>query len=285
MSPISAYDQEVGHPPKIIMWFQDWLYPYPQPAVANVLASGAAAELTWEPWDSSNGSANQPTYKLTNITRGDFDTYIHQFAHDAAASHQRLYLRFAHEMDGYWYPWGTAPGNQYTPPNPLGNTPQDYVNAWRHVHDIFVQEGATNVAWVWAPNLDYTGGAPFAQDYPGDAYVDYLGLSGYNRGTTQQWFTWESFDQLYSSSYAMLTAITSKPIIISEIASVEQGGDKAQWITQGFLTTIPQSYPQIRGIVWDDSPPGSQWTVDSSPAALAAWQEVAAAPYYQGTLP
>lgn len=287
MSLIANYAQAAGRPPAVIMWYQDWLSGgYPAQQVATVLQYGAIPMVTWEPWDGSNPSANQPAYKLTNITRGDFDPFIHQYARDAAASNQRVYLRFAHEMNGYWYPWGTAPGSQYTPANPLGNTPQDYVDAWRHVHDIFVQEGATNVVWVWSPLVDYLGGAPLDQIYPGDGYVDWMGLSGFNWGTTQSWgSTWQSFDQIFGASYGFLAQLSSKPMMISEVASTEQGGDKAQWITQAFQTSIPQYYPRLQAVVWLDQQKETNWQLDSSPASLAAWQQVVATPYYQGLLP
>lgn len=289
MSLISGYAQKAGRSPAIVMWY--WGFTsggYPSQLVSSVLNAGATPVITWEPWDSSNTSANQPAYKLTNITRGDFDSYIHQFAKDLAASHQHVYLRFAHEMNGYWYPWGTAPGasDGSTPPNPLGNTPQDYVNAWRHVHDIFAQEGATNAVWVWSPLIDYPGGAPYAQIYPGDSYVDWVAMDGYNWGTTQSWgSTWQTLAQLFGGSYGTLSSLTQKPMMIGETASAEQGGSKAQWFTQGFLTDLPQQFPRIRAVVYFDYQKETAWQVDSSPSSLAAWQQVVASPLYQGTLP
>lgn len=287
MSLISTYAQKAGRAPAIIMWYEDWKTgTYPTQGVATVLQSGAMPVLTWEPWDGSNSSANQAAYKLTNITRGDFDPYIRQFARDAAASKQRVYLRFAHEMNGYWYPWGTAPGSQYTPANPVGNSPQDLIDAWRHVHDIFTQEGATNVMWVWSPLVNYSGSAPYQQIYPGDGYVDWMAMDGYNWGTTQSWgSTWQSFSDLFGASYASMTSLSQRPIMLAEVASAEQGGDKGQWIMQGFLTDMPQQFPRIKGVIWFDMQKETAWPVDSSPGSLAAWQKVAASPYFQGSLP
>ncbi|WP_217631238.1 glycosyl hydrolase [Modestobacter sp. DSM 44400] len=82
-------------------------------------------------------------------------------------------IRLMHEMNGNWYPWGSGAN---------GNQPGEFVLAWRHVHDRFTALGVTNVAWTWAPNAVYTGGAPLAPLYPGDAYVDAVGLSNYNWG-------------------------------------------------------------------------------------------------------
>ena len=52
-----------------------------------------------------------------------------------------VYLRFAHEMNGYWYPWSHGP--------------RGYVFAWRRIVRIFDVAGARNVRFVWSvnPNL------------------------------------------------------------------------------------------------------------------------------------
>ena len=99
-------------------------------------------------------------------------------------------LRFAHEMNLLSSDWG--PGKE-------GNTASSYVDAWRHIVTIFRQEGADNVKWVWAPNVDY-GGRPFTQFFPGDEWVDYVALDGYNWGATGG-ESWETFSQIFASSY------------------------------------------------------------------------------------
>ena len=77
-------------------------------------------------------------------------------------------------------------GNWQAPYSPgvNGNTASDYINAWRHFHDLTAQAGAANVTWVWCPDTDpgkiYT---PYSQLYPGDSYVDWTCLDGYNTGS------------------------------------------------------------------------------------------------------
>ena len=55
-----------------------------------------------------------------------------------------------------------------------GNNAPLYVAAYRHIHDIFLAAGATNVIWAWCPNVtDIHGGNKNTMDYyPGDAYVE-----------------------------------------------------------------------------------------------------------------
>jgi len=102
---------------------------------------GSIPLVTWEPGDGEVlNKANQPAYSLKNIINGNFDSYITQWARLAKAWGNPFFLRFAHEMNGNWYPWSEGVN---------GNATGDYAKAWRHVHDIFVREGVTNATWVW----------------------------------------------------------------------------------------------------------------------------------------
>ena len=80
-------------------------------------------------------------------------------------------IRFGHEMNGDWYGWSGQPAA--------------YVAAWRHVVSVFRGEGAANVKWVWSPNVD-NGDYPFARYFPGDSWVDYVALDGYNWGRSRR---------------------------------------------------------------------------------------------------
>ena len=88
--------------------------------------------LTWEPWKPPKIAGklvpNQPRYRLARIAAGKFDRYLHRYARQVKAYGGPLILRPFHEMDGFWYPWGGTAN---------GNTPLDFVRAWRHVHRIF----------------------------------------------------------------------------------------------------------------------------------------------------
>lgn len=277
---IDEFTNQVGASPAIVMWFQSWdrsgVKEFDAAGMDAVVSRGAMPMVTWEPWDSTRGK-KQPKYALRRIIAGQHDRYIEQWARDAAKWGKPMYLRFAHEMNGDWYPWS---------PGVNGNTSAEYVTAWRHVVDIFRQEGATNVRWVWSPVVDYNGTTPFDELYPGDNYVDWVGLSGHNFGTSQSWSSWRSLAELFGPSYDEITALApSKPFMIPEISSSEVGGDKAAWIRDAFGTDIPTRLPATRAVVWFNKDKVTNWPVDSSPSSLAAYSEVVASPAYQGRLP
>jgi beta-mannanase len=154
------------------------------------------------------------------------------------------------------------------------------VAAWRHIHSIFVAEGATNVVWVWCP---YARSKPrdawnsWANYYPGDEYVDWVGIDGYNWGTTQTWSSWMAYPTIESAIYG--TYSQSKPIMTAETASCEQGGNKAQWISDTQAAAKTQ-FPDIRAFIWFDESKECDWRVNSSQTALNAYQTMAADPYF-----
>ena len=110
-------------------------------------------------------------------------------------------------------------------------------------HDIFTAQGVTNVTWVWSPNIDFSNSVPLRELYPGDSYVDWVAMDGYNWGNIGAWHTWDSFSTLFQQTYDEMLAITSKPMMIGEMASTEQDGNKAAWISDAYTT--PVSYTHL----------------------------------------
>src|SRR5712691_9487398 len=213
LSLVSAFEVNAQKAVSIVMWYQGWgLTDGSQYFEATwmdaVRNHGSIPLVTWEPWLYTQG-VNQPVYSLQNIIDGNFDAYIARWAQDSQAWGYPYFLRFAHEMNGNWYPWCEQAN---------GNKPGQYVLAWKHVHDIFTAQGATNVTWVWAPNVEYSGSAPLRGLYPGDSYVDWVGMDGYNWGTVYN-HQWQTFTQVFQQTYNDILAITSKPLMIAETAS------------------------------------------------------------------
>ncbi len=216
--------------------------------------------VTWMPWDPKLG-VEQPNFSLSRIVQGDFDGYIRRNAYNMKGFDKPLFLRFAHEMNGDWYPWsGTVNGNK----------PEEYVQAWNHVQDIFREVGVTNVTWVWSPNVAGAHNDPGIGAYfPGDDRIDWAGFDGYNWGNTQEWSSWESLATLINKIYPELTKLTRKPIMIAETASTEHGGNKAQWIAEG-LKVLP-NYDRIRALIWFNLNKETNWEIQSSPQSQAAY--------------
>jgi hypothetical protein len=246
-------------------WTDDWTG-----WVRSTAQAGYIPLITWEAW--TNGSTGIP---LDDIINGAHDTMIRSRVQASMAIGQKFFLRWGHEMNGNWYPWD----GYHNGANAAASA--KYVAAFRHIHDLFTTAGARNVLWVFSPNVDSVPGDDWnqwANYYPGDAYVDWMGFDGYNWGTVMTASTWRTFASMTSTIYAGLAA-KGKPIMIPETASAEQGGDKAAWIA-AILPALKGSFPSIRALVWFDMNKETDWRVDSSAAAKTSFVQMANDPYF-----
>ena len=262
VTALSALTQVLGSSPDRVMWYDAWSNGtvFPAASAQTIAASGATVEVTWEPWDPAAG-LNQPAYADARIAGGAFDVYLKSYAASVKAYGRPVVLRFAHEMNGQWYPWSVGIN---------GNTATSYIAAFRHVHDVFVAQGVTNVTWAWTPNVPYAGSSSLAAAYPGDAYVDQVGLDGYNWGTSGVGTTWQSFASIFGTGLTQLRSLTTKPVWLGEVASTEKGGDKATWIRDMFATIA--LHPEIVGFTWFDFNKETDWRIDSSTSAASAFR-------------
>jgi len=190
------------------------------------------------------------------------------------------FLRIAQEPNGNWDEWsgannGGGQTNGYGNPN-IPDGPERYVNMFRYVRDFLTNEGVHNATYVWTPNR---GSVPdeawnaHMNYYPGDDYVDWVGATTFNFGTSESWSHWESFARTVSDPYAIVS-VTGKPFMLAEYASVETGGDKAKWLDEHFVTLSDGSFPLMRAAAYSDYnfAHDNTWRLDSSPAAFAAWK-------------
>jgi Glycosyl hydrolase family 26 len=267
---LDQYAAMVGGKPDIVMDYSNINEPLlTKSEVANLSSRGETPLVSWQLFQSGYSG---PTIPLTQIAAGAYDADLNRAATEAKSMpFQEILIRVGHEMNGNWYGWS--------------GDPTAFVSAWRHIVSVFRADGVTNVKWVWSANVN-NGSYPFKAYFPGDEWVDYTGLDGYNWGTAGIGVNrWESFSQVFSSSYEELTQLSSKPVIITEVSASEVGGDKAAWIREAFLKTIPQSFPRLNAVVWYDRNQEENWRIDSSASSLAAYREVVASSLYGGPNP
>jgi mannan endo-1,4-beta-mannosidase len=287
---IRSYEQQVGRSLAIVMWYQPWATSnrsrVDTAAIVAVMRLGKVPMITWEPWDPGNNSktvrdpGNQRAYRLALINAGQFDGYITEWARTLRALGGPVMLRFMHEMNGSWYPWSGTTN---------GNSPAAFVAAWRRVHDIFVREGATNVTWVWSVNahsVPPTTANRYAAYYPGDAYVDWTAISGFNGGGAADAPSWRPYGPIYAASIAYLATL-KKPICVSEIASMGGGRERGAWIAHAYAGM--RATPQVKAVVYFDSvevAAGTEdWRVEAYPESLAAFRTAVAPPYWVSSPP
>ena len=108
-------------------------------------------------------------------------------------------------MNGDWTSFQPTPAGE----KEHGGTPEEFIAAWRYLVTYLRDRGATNLRWVFNPTTDtYEGTTDIRTIYPGDDYVDVLGLDGYNWGNTGlSWGQWRTFEDIYREQYDRLVAL------------------------------------------------------------------------------
>jgi len=245
---------KLGRTPPVHLTYYAWTDDWTGTVTKADLSAGRIPLVNWEPHDID----------FTKIVNGSLDVTIVARANGSKALGKKFFLDFAAEMNGD-EAWS-------------GNNAPLYVAAYRHIHDIFVAAGASNVIWAWCPNVtDIHGGNKNTMDYyTGDAYVDWTGVDGYNWGTTNG--GWQTFQQVFKDIYPLLAA-KKKPIIIGEMSCAQVGGDKGKWIDE-IIPTLRASFPLIKCLVWFDINKEADWRISSSPESEAAFTRMAGDSYF-----
>jgi hypothetical protein len=267
---INAYGKLVGRPPVIVSDYKQWdRVPFEPTELDAIWKRGAVPMITWEPLSYSG-----KTFPLRQIQRGRFDDYIRASARAARAWGHPILVRFAHEMNGDWYPWGRGVE---------GNNSYRFRAVWRRVVRLFREEGADNVQWVWTPNVNTGGEFPFRDLYPGNRWVDWVGFDGFNWAQAGEW---NSFTAIVDNTYEEIARISDRPMIVGETGSSTSGGNEAEWVTSALEREIPKM-PRIRAVVWFDDrfegageSSGLDPRVNSSAEVLQAFRSAISSPYY-----
>jgi hypothetical protein len=273
MGAVDKFEQLAGKSMSLVHFSQPFadcssscsFYDFPTDSMERIREHGSIPFFSWGS-QATPASLNEPNFQLADVIDGSHDAFIRKFAEEARDWGHPFFLRFNWEMNGNWFAWMEGVN---------GNQPGESVAAWRHVHDIFTSVGATNATWVWCPNVDPEGDLrDLASLYPGDSYVDWTGLDGYNWGTNPaRSDRWRSFDSLYRSTYDEITQTIapSKPLVIAELGSSEYGGSKSAWIEDA-LSSVATEYPQVGALLWfekfDD---GMDWPIETSQSATSAF--------------
>ena len=261
---VAAFERTIGRKLAINNVYAPWTGPMPLATARWDLARGTIPMITW-----ARARAGQ-------IAAGADDTMIRGVARQLKALRAPVLLRWFGEMD-------LVQNRAYT------GTPATFVAAWRRIHHIFKRAGAANVRWVWCPNGESYARHTAQAYYPGNAYVDWVCADGYNWAPVLPGTSWSSFEEIFTPFYEWVLSV-GKPMLIGEFGTVEGApGAKAAWFTQAERTMRTQ-FPGIRAVVYFESDHQNSaryfnWSVTSSPSALAAFRAFAHDPYFSARPP
>ncbi|MFD3944260.1 glycoside hydrolase family 26 protein [Streptomyces sp. NPDC058579] len=254
MKAVDDYTVMVGKRPNLIEYHAAWGDGFDSSGVRKAWESGALTVLSWEPFRTS----------LADIADGASDGYIAEYARAVRTLNLPVAITFADEMNGFWEEWGTEHA-----------TPEEYVRAWRRIHDVFADVGAANVIWTWSPNvINPMKKVALRPYYPGDAYVDWVGLVGYFTRVDPP----DEFDELFGPTIAQIRTFSPKPLIVLETAAVP-GSRRAADVRQLFKGV--SAARDVVGFVWfNHKAPRADWRLAKGSEALAEFRRLAAADIY-----
>ncbi len=218
-------------------------------------------------WDPSIGTST-PTNITAQIASGKYDRYINRWGDQLKlwlsgpdgiygnADDRRAYLRLAHEMNGNWYPWGTQ----------SATSAQDFISMWRRVVGILrsKQLDFRHIQWTFCANATDVGGIPVESYFPGDAYVDWVAIDGYNWGYSATWSHWQTPMEIFDAMRLRLRGISQRPLSITEIGSTTlnaTGTDingKSLFLQQVFSHATQNGFNQL---VWFNEDKEQDWAV------------------------
>lgn len=268
LADMAQLSERHPRPPSYVMFYRDLSHlDFPGRAVEAIRTLGAAPVISLELWSWHDSE----TRCLPLLIDGRYDEALRGWAGAARDEGGRILLRFGFEMNGDWFSWNGDPAR--------------YVQAWRHVHQLFDEEGARNVEWLWTPNVTDVPAVPGNARqlyYPGDDVVDWVGLDGYNFGEHHdEYHGWQSFADVFDGPLAELSRRhPDKPIFIGETGCAPgQPGAKARWMREAWSTLV--RHPAVRAVVWFDYDKRGEgepdWSLAGDPSALQAFNETFAA--------
>jgi hypothetical protein len=253
VAAVESFEQATGRKLQVVNVFHPWTQIFPDLADTTFVGEGKTLMISW------NGAPS------AQVVAGTYDDVLRKRAEALKALGKPVLLRWRWEM------------NRPNIASTVGS-PQEYVAAWKHVHQIFEQAGATNVGWVWCPLASSFSQTDAAAYYPGDDQVDWLCTDVYAIGNDQ------SFGDV-AADFMTWASTHDKPVVIGEYGAEQSDpAGKAAWIAGA--TAYALAHPQIRAMVYfdadrvDDHGVRRDFRVESDPTVLQAWKAMLANPWF-----
>lgn len=194
-----------------------------------------------------------------DILDGKYDEYLKEYAKKIKEFGHPVLFRPNNEMNGDWCVYSSFHSSKDT---------NLYKEVWQYLYKIFEKNGVDNVLWVWNPHdlsfPDFKWNH-YLNYYPGDEYVDIVGLTGYNTGNYYPGEVWRNFDKIYPQVYDEYMSIFQFPFMITEFGSNEVGGDKVRWVNDMFKYMKEKPFKNIKVAIWWN---GIDWDTRKNPARI-----------------
>ncbi len=298
LETIESFEAMVGKHQAIVASSSFWgEQDFPTDNLNVIWAHRSLPLVFWSPWDRPYEENKGPDrFSLTSILAGKWDKYIDDWADSAKALGKPIFVSFANEMNGSWFPWSGIYYGGDQPADASGKKwkgPEMFKAVHRYVVDRVRARGAANIKWVFqVNNYSYPQNVwnLAAAYYPGSDYVDWLGLSVYGKQYKDE--SWSTLEPLIDWPYKEMNMLDpTKPIMVAEwgVGEFPAAGNKATWIKEG-LELFRTRYPRLKAAVYwherwqNEDGSYSNLRVNSSVEAMQAYRNGVAHPDWLGDL-
>ena len=225
----------------VALMYNNFSLPFKTAYMNNAKESGKVVEYTLYTTDISDGMEKDITL---DILGGKYDAYLDSLAQNFNEYDHPVLFRLNNEMNGEWVLYSS---------HLVGKDTDLFIECWKYIYDKFEAHGVDNLIWVWNPNEKSFPGFSYNNYlcyYPGNKYVDIVGLTSYNTGNYYSGETWRSFSEAYDHFYYDYIERFTHPMMITEFSCASAGGDKASW-HEDMLNTI-ENYDRIKiAVLWN----------------------------------
>lgn len=263
---VDLYEEMVGKQLAMVLWYQRMepgrnfseIQRYIDDELARDYYGTRFLQVGWEPRN------------LEDIIEGRLDDYLAQYFRDSidpaivGENPNPIWFRPISEFNGGWVSWGLDP--------------EGLQRAWWRIYNIAEQVGATDHhIFVWGPNhrsYPDTEWNNIANYWPGDQYVDWVGISAYPPSTIfvkdeDRRYPVKNVDEIYEA-YA-----NYKPFMITE-GAFSASVDRSRFVREWF-DGLKENRPKIKIVIWENH---NDRIISLDKDALNLYRELVQDPYW-----
>jgi len=234
-------EQKLDYNFPVILMYNSFSLPYKTDYMNNAKELGKVVEYTLYAIDNVNGKEKDITL---DILEGKYDEYLDSLAQSFNEYDYPVLFRLNNEMNGEWVLYSS---------HQVGRDTDLFIASWRYIYDKFKEHRVDNLIFVWNPNelsfpdFSYNN---YLCYYPGNEYVDVVGLTAYNTGNYYNGEKWRSFSEAYDHFYYDYAKRFKHPMMITEFSCASAGGNKSLWHDNMF--NVIESYDRIKlAVLWN----------------------------------
>lgn len=288
---LKSYETAAGKTAAWVYFSQNWFRNrhFPGETASWIRRTGSIPYIRLMLRGDSTQNHADPAFALSKIINGDFDADLRTWAKSAGDFGTPIVVEYGTEMNGRWFPWNGVwnGGSRLTGYGDAGKAdgPERFKDAYRRIIRLSREEGASNITWVFHVNHDDQPNEAwnrFEEYYPGDEWIDWLGVSIYGAQKPSDRY-WEEFPPLMDKVYPRLRALApSKPIALLEfgVTSGNPLGDQAAWGDEALSAIAGNRWPRLIGFSWwnetwenDDTPANdTNMRIQDNPALTASFR-------------